>query len=378
MAHSILFLNRASLSTIFPYYGHGNVRKSRIHDNSTVFTIRATYDNLPDFRNKVVEQLNGAESLNTLSNDGSILRWKLVRVQNKTQKARKAFGFAAAAAAAAATYHYAIVLNMPPIHTGNAASAAIGSTAIVRRTTPRVTCARNGKWARWKEVADSYDKDKNLELRTKVPSPKPTTSRNKVIPTNPPPVTEDSSTVKGPIAYCSRCLPHVLSFIMDNKNGDGINITMNIEGAGRGMTVRVDLASVTVTASYLLVFGFPTTTSASSTKCSNAMNDLKAQVSSRHMSRDNREKYKLTISCFTMQLIHHRCTPDARKIPARLVPTRRGEQVACIHSKTSMELGRVSYTCVYIQAPLKPITNTLLKTISSSRMCKASTNLDTA
>ncbi|KAH4191000.1 hypothetical protein HBI24_231420 [Parastagonospora nodorum] len=319
-------LRTASPSTRFPYYGHDNVRKSRIHDNSTVFTIRATYDNLPDFRTKVVEQLNQAESRKTRSNDGSIFRWKLVRVQNKTQKARKAFDFAAA------TYHYVIVLNTPPQHcnvvsvgnasigkiqTGNAPSTAIGNTAIVRRTAPRVTRAsekrkeqydhrprRNRKWVRHREVADSYDKDKNPELRTEVPSPKPTTSRNKVIAINPPPVAEDSSTFKGPIAYRFRCLPHVLPFVMDNENGDGITITMNIEGAGRGMKIRVDSTSVTVTASNLLIFGFPTTTSASSTKCSNAKNNLKAQDSSRNMSRDNREKYELTILRFTIQLIH--------------------------------------------------------------------------
>ncbi|KAH3958663.1 hypothetical protein HBI56_208630 [Parastagonospora nodorum] len=178
------------------------------------------------------------ESRKNRSNDGSIFRWKLVRVQNKTQKARKAFDFAAA------TYHYVIVLNTPPsavntpaplatvradiastvntgnavsvgnasignIQTGNASSTAIGNTAIVRRTAPRVTRAsekrkeqcdhwprRNGKWARRREVADSYDKDKNLELLTEIPSPKPTTSRNKVIPINPLPVAEDSSTFK--------------------------------------------------------------------------------------------------------------------------------------------------------------------------------------
>jgi hypothetical protein len=55
-------------------------------------------------------------------------------------------------------------------------------------------------------------------------------------------------------------------------------------------------------------------------------------------------------------------------------PTTRGEEVACMYSKTTVELYRASCIFANIQASLNLFIRTSRKSISSSRRCRAGTN----
>lgn len=106
---------------------------------------------------------------------------------------------------------------------------------------------------------------------------------------------EDHSPLVGPVlAYRLRVLPYALFSVVDNSNGDGVTLKMNIDGTGRCMRIRCDSSGVAISIYRLLAFGFEETISASTDEYKDAMKELGLLATPRYLTGDARVKCKFT------------------------------------------------------------------------------------